>query len=441
MVKIMKRNLLFVIAIIVVTAITAKWLLNKPRVQTPAAAHHEHGERGSAQDDHGQDHGSSESHHAGDDSSTGPHNGRLLQQDQFALEVTIFESGVPPEFHIYPYFQDHPVDPATVDLSVVLIRTGDVIEHFEFEPQADFLRGDNIVSEPHSFDVTVMATYRGKQYHWEYENHEGRTQIPDDLAREANIQTEMAGPAIIRETLLLTGRVEVDPNRLAQVRPRFPGVVKSIHTELGTTVTAGQRMLTVQSNESLQSYSVTAPISGLVINRNVQVGEATADGAVFTIVDLSRVWVSLDVFARDIGRVKEGQVVTVNTLDGFVAEGAVDWLSPLSSHASQSIHARVPMDNADGGLRPGQFVQAEVGVAEYEVPLAVRRSAVQRFRDFQVVFAKFGETYEVRMLEFGIGNDEWLQVVTGLAPGTEYVTENSYLIKADIEKSGATHDH
>jgi cobalt-zinc-cadmium efflux system membrane fusion protein len=75
------------------------------------------------------------------------------------------------------------------------------------------------------------------------------------------------------------------------------------------------------------------------------------------------------------------------------------------------------------------------------VELAVRQSAIQRFRDFQVVFARFGETYEVRMLELGRQNSEWAEVLAGLKPGSEYVTGNRYLITADIEKSGASHDH
>ena len=73
--------------------------------------------------------------------------------------------------------------------------------------------------------------------------------------------------------------------------------------------------------------------------------------------------------------------------------------------------------------------------------MAVKRSALQRFHDQDVVFARFGDIYEVRMLKLGRGNHDWVEVMDGIAPGTEYVTANSYLIKADIEKSGATHSH
>jgi cobalt-zinc-cadmium efflux system membrane fusion protein len=91
--------------------------------------------------------------------------------------------------------------------------------------------------------------------------------------------------------------------------------------------------------------------------------------------------------------------------------------------------------------RPGLGVQGVVQVGEGSVPLAVRTKALQPFRDFTVVYAKFGDTYEVRMLELGRRTDEWTEVLGGLEPGTEYVSDGAFLIRADIEKSGASHDH
>ena len=79
--------------------------------------------------------------------------------------------------------------------------------------------------------------------------------------------------------------------------------------------------------------------------------------------------------------------------------------------------------------------------AEGIVPLAVKRSGLQGFRDFTVVFAQIGDEYEVRMLELGRQDDEWVEVLGGLEPGTRYVTTNSFLVKADIEKAGAVHEH
>jgi cobalt-zinc-cadmium efflux system membrane fusion protein len=66
---------------------------------------------------------------------------------------------------------------------------------------------------------------------------------------------------------------------------------------------------------------------------------------------------------------------------------------------------------------------------------------LQSFRDFTVVYAQVGDTYEVRMLELGRRDGQFVEVLGGLEAGTTYVTDNSYLVKADIEKSGASHDH
>ena len=136
-----------------------------------------------------------------------------------------------------------------------------------------------------------------------------------------------------------------------------------------------------------------------------------------------------------------GQAVEISTLDGHAVEGVIDWISPLVSHGSQSVRARVVVNNEEGYFRPGQFVRAQVQVATTDVALAVQRIGLQRFRDFDVVYTRIGETYEVRMLTLGRHDDTFIEVLDGIKPGALYVTDNSYLVKADIEKSGASHDH
>ena len=75
------------------------------------------------------------------------------------------------------------------------------------------------------------------------------------------------------------------------------------------------------------------------------------------------------------------------------------------------------------------------------MPLAVSVAGLQRFRDFDVVFEQVGDVYEARPLELGARDAEFAEVTGGLAAGTRYVTAQSFLVKADIEKSGASHDH
>jgi cobalt-zinc-cadmium efflux system membrane fusion protein len=225
------------------------------------------------------------------------------------------------------------------------------------------------------------------------------------------------------------------------VRARFPGVVTDVHKTVGDLVTAGESLGTVQTNESLRSVSIDAPIGGLIVDRNVQNGQVTGNDPLFVISDLSEVWIYLDVFGSDLAAAEVGQAARIETLNGIVIEDEIDWISPLVAHGSQSVRARVVVPNPESRLRPGTFVRAAVRIAEHRVPLAVRLSALQTFRDFDVVFARVGDVYEVRMLELGRRDAEWVEVLDGLEPGEVYVTGNSYLIKADIEKSGATHDH
>jgi len=417
------KNIIITFFILLSGACVAAWLLVMP------ANHDNH-------DDH---HG----HLAEEEESVakGPMGGRLLQQEGFAVEMTLFEKGIPPEFHIYSYFNDKAVAPSDVSLEIRLARLGGQIDIFNFKPKGGYLRGDGVVTEPHSFDITVSARYQGKDYQWQLETYEGRVQIANEIALASQIKTSKAGPRNIQERLNLTGEVQVDPNRISHVRARFPGVVKKIEKALGQSVRRGELLANIQSNESLQNYALKAPISGIIMQRNLQVGEATGSEALFTIVDLSEVWIELDLFDKDLQRVKQGQTAQIETLSGQSVVGTINWLSPIAAHASQSIQARVVLKNPSGEFRPGQFVRGSVITGEHAVPLAVRQSAIQGFRDFQVVFARFDDTYEVRMLELGRSDHDWIEVLGGLKAGTEYVTDNSYLIKADIEKSGASHDH
>jgi cobalt-zinc-cadmium efflux system membrane fusion protein len=371
----------------------------------------------------------------------GPHNGRLLIDEDFSLELSIFETGVPPEFRVWITDAGVPVDPRDVELEVTLERLGDVRDDIRFEGQKDFLRGDMEVYEPHSFMVTVNARYHDQSYQWSYENFEGRTRIDPPIATAFGLETEIAGEAVIRETVTVYGRIEPDPERQRIVTARFDGVIQSVHVSAGGYVKKGQRLVTIESNESLNNYRITAPINGVVTHRIANPGEQTAGRQLFTILDNTSVWVKLAVFPADRMRVSKGARVTVGGPAGdSIREGVIERLNK-TAEVNQSVLAIVVLDNADGAMLPGTYVNAEIEVAQHPVPLAVKRSGLQGFRDFTVVFAQVGDQYEVRMLELGRQDAVWVEVLSGLEAGSKYVTTNSYLVKADIEKSGASHDH
>ena len=371
----------------------------------------------------------------------GPNNGRLLSDGDFTVELAVFETGVPPEFRAWVSEAGRPVDPNSVDLRVRLTRLGNQVDEHAFRAQGDVLRGTAVVYEPHSFVVTIDAGYRGRLYQWEYESFEGRTRISPEMAQAFGIRTEVAGPAVIEETIAVYGTIVPATERMREVSARFDGAIQSVSVELGEAVAEGQTLAVVESNESLQSYSITAPIAGVITERTAHAGEQTGGRRLFTIVDTSVVWADLAVFPAERARVGVGaQVIVTPATGGAPQSGTISNINVLAA-ANQAVTARVVLDNGDGALAPGTYVTAEIRVAEHAVPLAVRRSGLQSFRDFTVVYAQIGDEYEVRMLDLGRQAGPWAEVLGGLDPGTVYVTEGSYVLKADVEKTGATHDH
>lgn len=372
----------------------------------------------------------------------GPHRGRLLRKGDFALEITIFETGVPPEFHLYAYQAGKPVPPQSVSATVELTRLGGKVDRFTFTPQADYLLGSGTVVEPHSFDVAVVARHAGREHRWRYASYEGRTTIPAAIAEAAGVKTAVAGPAVIHDVLPLMGQIVLNADRRAEVHARYAGPVREVRVNQGDTVEAGQTLAIVENRDALRTFAVTAPFAGTVLARNTNVGDDAGDGALFEIADLGTLWVELHAFGDDATRVMPAQPVRIRSVNGELsAESTIARLAPIARGGTQSVVVRAALPNPEGRWRPGLAVAADVTLAAREVPLAVRKEGLQRFRDFTVVFAQVGDTYEVRMLELGDQDEAFAEVLGGLDPGTRYATEQSFLIKADIEKSGASHDH
>lgn len=380
------------------------------------------------------------------DFERGPHRGRLLRDGNFALELQIFEDGVPPEYHVYLYRDGQPLPPTAATVNVELTRLGNKVDRFSFTPQGDYLLGKGVVTEPHSFSVVVTASVDGASHRWAFDSFEGRTRIAANIAEAAGIRIDTVGPATIADTLMLNGRMAPNAERVRAVSARFPGPIRTVAKSVGDRVRAGDTLATVESNDSLQNYAVTAPIAGVVVERHANPGETAGAEPLFVVANYSHLWAELSLFPRDLARVKAGQIVQVKTVDGDLeAQGKIVRVAPaegVTQGALSGVYtARVVIDNASGRWAPGLFVQGQVRVGEARAPRAVKRSGLQAFRDFTVVFERIGEDYEVRMLELGRQDDTWIEVLGGIEAGAKYVAENSYLIKADIEKSGASHDH
>ncbi len=451
----------------------------------------------------------------------GPHGGRLLTDEKFRAEITIYERGVPPQFRVYFYERGKPVSPGDVALRIELRRLGGRIDRIGFKPERDYLVGDKVVEEPHSFDVQVEADRGGARHSWRYSQTEGRVELDEEAVRSSAITIETAGPRKMRSVLELPGEITLNGDKVAQVLPRMPGVIREIRKNQGDKVRKGEVIAILESRElaetkrhfletsqalgfarkvfereeglwkksisseadylaaerayqearlkhqsarqqlealgmddaalqalrepdsTLTRYELRAPFDGMLIEKKVAAGQAvTEDEQLFTVADLSTVWVNVTVYAKDLDTVKVGQEITVRSdALGFEAPGRIVYLGSLVGETTRSAVARVVLPDPESRWRPGLFVNVDVVREEVTVPVAVRREGLQKFRDWDVVFIRVGNLFEARPLELGRTDGEWVEVVSGLSPGEKYAAANSFILKADVGKAGASHDH
>lgn len=275
-------------------------------------------------------------------------------------------------------------------------------------------------------------------------HEEGKSEhlkLTAEQIESANIGLAQAGPAEVRERLPLYGVITPNAERVREVGARFPGVIRSVTKRIGDRVRQGEALATIESNESLQTYSVVAPLSGVVTVRNANPGEQAGDRPLFTVADLSTVWVELSVFPRDLAKVRVGQTVRVKSADtGQSANGKVVYVAPFGTSSNQTLTARVLLENAQGNWPPGLYVTAEVTLTSATVPLAVSSSALQTWENRTVVFVKGEEGFEPRAVQLGRRDGDVAEVLAGLEPGETYATKNSFILKAELGKGEADED-
>lgn len=261
---------------------------------------------------------------------------------------------------------------------------------------------------------------------------------PEQL-KAAAISIATAGSIKIRETLPLYGVIAANAERVREVTARFPGVIRSVSRKVGDTVHQGESLASVESNESLQTYSITSPLSGVITARNANPGEQTAEKLLFTVTDLSSVWVELSLFPRDVAKVRVGQSVLIKSSEaGLQANGKVVYVAAFGQAANQTLTARVLLDNSERRWAPGLYVSAEVTLAETEVPLAIRSEAVQMLDGHSNVFVQSKEGFVPHEVKLGRRDSETVEVLSGLNVGDVYASANSFVLKAEHLKAQAS---
>ncbi|RVT95750.1 efflux RND transporter periplasmic adaptor subunit [Rhodovarius crocodyli] len=258
--------------------------------------------------------------------------------------------------------------------------------------------------------------------------------------------TELARVTFEREQRLWARRVSAEQDFLkartdwqeAQIRL---DLARQRLAALGLTEAELQE-LPRQPIEALRRREVRAPIAGRITARPAMLGAAvTAETEIYSVAELSSVWVELAVPTASVEFAAEGTAVRLSGDGALRAEGRIVFLSPVLDPETRSARAVVEVPNPDGALRPGAYVTAELATAELAVDIMVPRAAIQQIGGEDVVFVRTQEGFERREVVLGRSDQEHVEIVFGLDPGERYAASNSFILKAEIGKAEAEHSH
>jgi cobalt-zinc-cadmium efflux system membrane fusion protein len=519
--------------VILIGVVLAALILFSSKQKASSDEHDDHAQVADHKDDHKGDDAHKDDHkdekkHAADAkekaepeknvAQKGPHGGKLFNLHGYALEVTIFEQDTPPEFRVYTYQDGKALAPGVSPVVITLKRLGREPQIIKFAAEKDYLKGNTIVDEPHSFKVVIDAQYAGKSYQFGYEQIEARVQMSAKQLQQNGVEIQTAVPMKLQSTLNLLGEVYLNEDRLVQIVPRVAGMVESVAVNAGDKVSKGQLLavisspaladqrsdvlaaqkrqalarsnferekklweekisaqqdflnaqntlqeaeitfqsaqqklaslgVTLPSNTNslgnLTRYEIRSPIAGTITDKQIATGQALKeDAAIFTVADLTSVWVEVTVPAKDLLQLKLGQTAQVkaNAFDA-TANGKLSYIGALVGEQTRSAKARLVLPNVKGLWYPGLTVGVLLQSNETDVAVAVANEAIQSMKEVPSVFGRYGDAIELRPLELGRSNGKFTEVIKGLQAGEAYVAKNSFLIKADIGKSAASHDH
>jgi len=261
--------------------------------------------------------------------------------------------------------------------------------------------------------------------------------LSPEAIRAAGIIADTAGARQIEVTIEQPGEIKINGEWSVDVRPTYPGRVVALQARLGDTVRRGDSLAVIYSNESLSDYPIEAPMSGTVVARPVNVGSTVdGDAVVYSVADLSSVWLDFPIYVQHLGHIRRGQVVRVRTESGPAssAQGVISYVGPLLDVDTRTSYARVVLPNQDRRWQPGRLVTAVVVIERVSVLVAVPEEAIVRVADGPAVFRADSTGFEVQSVTLGRSDGITTEIVTGLEPGARVVVRNAFLLKAELEK-------
>jgi cobalt-zinc-cadmium efflux system membrane fusion protein len=198
-----------------------------------------------------------------------------------------------------------------------------------------------------------------------------------------------------------------------------------------------------EASKGLERYEIRAPISGRIVEQLVDIGTPVGGEGqaqeLYAIADLTKVWVELNVSPQDLPSIKEGQRVTLEGTD--TSPGTIIFTSPVLNQDTRSARVIAAVDNRDGAWRPGSFVTADVSTSEAKADLVIPMTALQTIEGKSRVFVRTPDGFESRQVTIGKGDGSAVEILSGLSAGEPVAIANTFLLKAELGKSEAEHQH
>ena len=293
----------------------------------------------------------------------------------------------------------------------------------------------------HEHEVPAVEEHAGHD-HGEAQSIE----LHDDDAEEAGIVVSEAAGGTVAKTSVFPAEIKLNRDRAAAVSARYASIVRKVFAEIGDEVKKGDVLASLENRETLAVYTVSAPLDGVVIAKDLVVGEtADADKVLYEVADLSSVWADISIFPQYQHLVRKGMPVDFIAHDGHTAKGCVKYISPLVSHETRTFTARCVLSGAGIDFSPGAFVRARIRTELAEVGVRVECKAVQVIEGESVVFVPDEHGFEPVPVETGLSDGHCVEILQGLLPGDRYVAAGAFTLKAELITSGmdphAGHSH
>lgn len=269
------------------------------------------------------------------------------------------------------------------------------------------------------------------------ESDESISTIENIMSEKVGIETTRLLGKKLNQVISVYGKTTLGIEQQFQVSARYNGVIKAINYTIGDTVKKGDLLAVIESNESLNTYEVRSPISGLILQRNGNVGATTQGITLFDIANVDNLWAEFKVFSTHFNKVKVGQIIEIEGGEQ-VFTSTISRIIPTKEQPF--IIVRTRLDNTGHNLVSGQLLKGDITINKFDVDLAIEKLALQELGGRLGVFVKEGDEYEFTPLTLGRSDKNYIEVIEGLDRGSEYVNKNSFLIKADILKSEVEDD-